>query len=116
MSKEIYDELVAAGAPELPDGYFYRIDRDSDRRRWGDPDRIWVDIRKRKRFGSYSDGFYGSLSSDGKCFSIDSARKAGYAPQERLAEALESLYAEWRATTYDSDIRSEYDKFLGDHP
>ncbi len=116
MSREIYDELVAAGAPELPEGWFYRIERDSDRHVWGDPDRIWCDIRKRKRFGSYSDGFYATLGRDGRYFSIKEARKKGYTPQERLAEVLESMYAEWRAATYDSDIRSEYDKFLGDHP
>jgi hypothetical protein len=39
-------ELVAAGAPELPEGYFYRVRND----RFGWPE---VQIRKvRKRFGS----------------------------------------------------------------
>ena len=28
MSKQIYDELVAAGAPELPEGYRYKISRE----------------------------------------------------------------------------------------
>lgn len=38
-------ELVAAGAPELPEGYFYRME---DTRLVG----LRVEIRRRRRFGS----------------------------------------------------------------
>jgi hypothetical protein len=43
-------DLVAAGAPELPEGYFYRVEPASLR------GLIRVSVRKAKRFGSKSLG------------------------------------------------------------
>lgn len=47
MNNTTYQQLIAAGAPELPDELFYRIKKDIRSRKM-----IWVELRKRQIVGS----------------------------------------------------------------
>ncbi len=110
MSQEIYDRLVAAGAPELPEGYFYRI---TEHERFGGE--YYVDIRKKKRFWSVSVLTW-SVFHDGILVSISDIVNRGYSIDEAFALAAQNAYGEWRATSYTYDEWKKYREFEGDHP
>lgn len=63
MSQEIYDELIEAGAPKLPEGYFYRIRVSSHKT---DPEASWVvvEVHKRERRGSTRKSEYAHVIRD----------------------------------------------------
>jgi hypothetical protein len=114
MSKAIYDELVAAGAPELPPSYFWRI---SGPDRYDNIHTMYFDLRQKTRFGSYS-VVRDRLFHDGRRVDLSEWVKVG--SDEALVEVvtllLQEIYGAWRHTHYEADQAARLKRFIGDHP
>lgn len=105
MSKKIYDELVAAGAPALPEGYYYKISQN------GIVDMVAIGIRKKHGI-FFTEEFKRSywFDEDFRYFhSRDDIAKW-------YADVIEKTYAGWRALNYQIDRYAMFESFLGKHP
>lgn len=100
MSQETYDELLRAGAPALPDGYFYRISRDSMGGFYN------VDIRKRGRFLSVS------VLGGSRPFIPDDT----ISPERFFALSCRHVFEGWQEFKADIEASVRAERFLGDHP
>ena len=121
MSDATYRRLIEAGAPELPDGLFYRIER-------RDNGFIRVGLRKRGFIGStrlaHEDidlSWYGTPDSAGKMFALDgSDEDTGYSITELCAHRCRSLNRSFKAREASragrEALTEEIDSLLGDHP
>lgn len=89
-------DLVAAGAPELPDGWFYRVKSESFY--------LTVELRKRRRVGS---GFYASARVREDDFPDDAAAAVVDACRRAVANMDELAAQQARYVAVDA--------FVGDH-
>lgn len=90
MSKYSYYELIDAGAPELPDGYFYRIQRG--------PFKGTTYVHIRRRFGRWS-----------------YAVKKIWGRPDTEEELISLVWMVHRDSELGID-RTEVTRFYGDHP
>jgi hypothetical protein len=89
-------ELVAAGAPELPAGYFYRVRHTTIKS-------LKVEIRRQRRFRS-------QLVVDFFVF-----HKSSVSAEAAVVEACRYAYQDWQAQ---SDVEERYEAvqaYVGDH-
>lgn len=102
MSTPTYDALIAAGAPELPEGYFYRVHRQDML------GIIKVQLRKRWKYGS-------TLKQEGSFWLPNNGSTV--TAVEFLAEKCERLVDQHE---WEENERAQFDRdleaFIGDHP
>lgn len=91
-------ELVAAGAPELPEGYFYRVRPSTI------TDGILVDIRRRRRF-------FGSEELEGSIVS-PAMYESGTAA---VVDGCRRAFTRWTNSGTARTVLAGAEKFYGDH-
>ncbi|MFD6361850.1 hypothetical protein ACFWFX_18660 [Streptomyces roseolus] len=91
-------DLVAAGAPELPEGYFYRV------RPTHLTAGFFVDVRRRRRF-------FGSSEMS----SVVVYPSEYISAEEAIVRACRSAHARWEAEEKERKSYRDAERFLGDH-
>ena len=106
MSKQTYDELVIAGAPELPKRYFYRI-------KYG-PFRCTVNIQIRKRHR----GWFSTLETETSFYLKEALRETVDRGDvlDLMVWTMQRVNGKWRNMYYNEDRLRTFESFMGDHP
>ncbi|MFG3014330.1 hypothetical protein ACGFZB_28705 [Streptomyces cinerochromogenes] len=91
-------DLVAAGAPKLPEGYFYRI------RPTHITEGLFVDVRRQRRF-------FGS-DQVGGCVVYPSEYESG---AEAIVDGCRRAHDRWQENERAQAARAEAGRLVGDH-
>ncbi|MFJ3588604.1 hypothetical protein ACIQUY_04850 [Streptomyces sp. NPDC090231] len=91
-------DLVALGAPELPEGHFYRI------RPSHITEGLFVDVRRQRRF-------FGSVELAGTVVYPSSYSNGG----EAIVHGCHRAFQKWQETDAARALVREANEFVGDH-
>lgn len=118
---ELYDYYLEQGGPPLPDGYSFRVCAD-ERREW----RFWFTIvgpptgwRKKRKPEYISDDYEGAYVYGRAMYfdvSDDDLRNGEPPPVDWFYRRCKTVYASWRAVTYEAEVRERWNAYVGTHP
>lgn len=120
----LYDDYLAQGGPALPEGYSFKVEHRLGGVDMGE-DRFFFSILGppkgllKRRHKEWIDGGYLPYDYGHTWLAevTEEDRRLGDPPIEAwFIWNFQFLYGLWRASTYNKDIRANWDAFIGVHP
>ena len=105
MSKAIYEELVAAGAPELPEGYYILITKYED---------VGGDYGAKVRIRKHRNYWLDKTLDKVVIVSIAYPKLGTY--EERIVRSLQDIWSHHTDSQIKRDYYADVRKYIGRHP